>query len=198
MANGHAPVLWLVAGANGVGKTTYARHHIVSYSGTKSFVNLDEVARGLSPFDPEAERVRAQNVTSDFIDELIVRKKPKSFTIESSLTDGIKIPVISAMALGQGWRVHVLYLAVADSQVTRSRGAGLSLTNTKHTANFDRSVAAFRDVACFCNEWWVLENNNEPRLVANGQGRRTMSCDNDLTGLPAALSSQLQSMLIEA
>ena len=198
MANSSSPVLWLVAGANGVGKTTYARDHIQSYSGTKSFVNLDEIARGLSSFDPEAERVRAEEISEKFIEELITKRNPlKSFTIECSLIDGIKTSVVSTLAHGHGWRVHMLYLAVANAQVTRSRDAHLNDANKKHLTNFDRSVAKFRETACLCNEWWVLDNNNEPRLIANGQARRAMSCENDLNGLPASLSNQLQVMLKE-
>ena len=49
------PTLWLIAGPNGVGKTTYAFRHIRAVSGTTRFVNLDEIARGLSPLEPQAE-----------------------------------------------------------------------------------------------------------------------------------------------
>jgi predicted ABC-type ATPase len=48
------PVLWFVAGAHGVGKTSFAFKHISAISGSTDFVNLDEIARGLSPINPEA------------------------------------------------------------------------------------------------------------------------------------------------
>jgi predicted ABC-type ATPase len=51
MPNGH-PTFWLIAGPNGVGKTTYAMRHLKSVSGSVNFVNLDEIARGLSPLEP--------------------------------------------------------------------------------------------------------------------------------------------------
>lgn len=44
--------LWLIAGPNGVGKTTYARRYLRSVAGTSAFVNLDEIGRGLSPLEP--------------------------------------------------------------------------------------------------------------------------------------------------
>ena len=37
------PQLWIVAGPNGVGKTTYAFRYIRAVSGSTSFVNLDEI-----------------------------------------------------------------------------------------------------------------------------------------------------------
>ena len=41
------PILWLLAGPEGVGKTTYAFRHIRAVSGVSDFVNLDEIALGL-------------------------------------------------------------------------------------------------------------------------------------------------------
>jgi predicted ABC-type ATPase len=53
------PQLWIVAGPNGVGKTTYAFRYIRAVSGSASFVNLDEIARGLSPLDhPQSNDAR--------------------------------------------------------------------------------------------------------------------------------------------
>jgi len=46
-----AAKLWLIAGAEGVGKTTWTFRHIRAVSGSDEFVNLDEFARGISPLD---------------------------------------------------------------------------------------------------------------------------------------------------
>jgi predicted ABC-type ATPase len=46
--------LWLIAGPNGVGKTTYAMRHLRAVLGTVHFLSLDEIARGLSPLEPRA------------------------------------------------------------------------------------------------------------------------------------------------
>ena len=52
---------WLIAGPNGVGKTTYAFKNVPAVSGSMNFVNLDEIARGLSPLEPRlAEREAAR------------------------------------------------------------------------------------------------------------------------------------------
>src|SRR3954465_2256685 len=62
MPNGR-PTFWLIAGPNGVGKTTYAMRHLRAVSGSINFVNLDEIARGLSPLDPSAAQIDAARVT---------------------------------------------------------------------------------------------------------------------------------------
>jgi cell division protein FtsA len=54
------PTLWLIAGPDGVGKTTYARRYLRAVAGTERFVNLDEIARGFSPLTPtpDAEDIK--------------------------------------------------------------------------------------------------------------------------------------------
>ena len=46
------PTIYLVAGCNGAGKTTFAREFLTSI-GVIRFLNADEIARGLSPLRPE-------------------------------------------------------------------------------------------------------------------------------------------------
>ena len=42
-----------IGGPNGAGKTTAARRLVPKGLGIREFVNADEIARGLSPFNPE-------------------------------------------------------------------------------------------------------------------------------------------------
>jgi len=43
----------MIGGPNGAGKTTAARRLVPKGLGIREFVNADEIARGLSPFNPE-------------------------------------------------------------------------------------------------------------------------------------------------
>jgi predicted ABC-type ATPase len=51
--------LYIIAGPNGVGKTTFARKFLPKYANCKNFVNADLIAQGMSPFSPEAAAIRA-------------------------------------------------------------------------------------------------------------------------------------------
>jgi len=51
--------LYIIAGPNGVGKTTFARTFLPEYADCKNFINADLIAEGISPFPPEAAAVRA-------------------------------------------------------------------------------------------------------------------------------------------
>ena len=59
------PTIYLVAGCNGAGKTTFAREFLPSI-GVIRLLNADEIARGLSPLRPE---VVAFNLESKLVRE---------------------------------------------------------------------------------------------------------------------------------
>jgi len=50
--------LYIIAGPNGVGKTTFARTFLPKYADCKNFINADLIAEGISPFSPESAAVR--------------------------------------------------------------------------------------------------------------------------------------------
>ncbi len=48
------PELFIIAGPNGAGKTTASFTILPQIFNCREFVNADEIARGLSPFNPES------------------------------------------------------------------------------------------------------------------------------------------------
>ncbi len=51
--------VYIVAGPNGSGKTTFARTFLPDYAKCSNFVNADLIAQGLSPFSPRAAAMKA-------------------------------------------------------------------------------------------------------------------------------------------
>jgi predicted ABC-type ATPase len=51
--------LYVIAGCNGAGKTTASYTILPEILDCKEFVNADEIARGLSPFQPEKVSLQA-------------------------------------------------------------------------------------------------------------------------------------------
>lgn len=66
--------LYIIAGPNGVGKTTFARKFLPKYANCKNFVNADLIAQGMSLFSPEAAAVRAGRLVLKEIDCFAQRK----------------------------------------------------------------------------------------------------------------------------
>jgi len=52
-------ILYIIAGCNGAGKTTASLTILPEIWKCKEFVNADEIARGLSPFNPEGVAIEA-------------------------------------------------------------------------------------------------------------------------------------------
>jgi predicted ABC-type ATPase len=59
--------LYVIAGPNGVGKTTFAREFLPQYADCKNFVNADLIAQGMAPFSPETAALRAGRMMLDEI-----------------------------------------------------------------------------------------------------------------------------------
>ena len=53
------PTLYIIAGPNGVGKTTFADRYLPDEARQLEFVNADLIARGLSPYDPDSVSMEA-------------------------------------------------------------------------------------------------------------------------------------------
>lgn len=53
------PNIYIIGGGNGSGKTTLAKELLPEFSATFEYVNADEIAVGLSPFNPEAVAIQA-------------------------------------------------------------------------------------------------------------------------------------------
>ncbi len=69
----------VIGGPNGAGKTTAASRLLPITLGLHEFLNADEIARGLSPFDPEANALAAGRLMIDRIDKLVAAGKTFSF-----------------------------------------------------------------------------------------------------------------------
>lgn len=100
---------WLIAGPNGVGKTTYALRHLRAAIGSIHFVNLDEIARGLSPLEPRAADRSAGRVALMRARELI--RARRTFAMETTLAGRSHLGLVSE-AEARGLRFGLLYLAL--------------------------------------------------------------------------------------
>ena len=75
--------LYIISGCNGAGKTTASYTVLPDVLECKEFVNADEIARGLSPFNPESMAIEAGRLMLQRINELL--KNQQNFSIETTL-----------------------------------------------------------------------------------------------------------------
>jgi len=76
--------LYIIAGCNGAGKTTASYTILPEILDCKEFVNADEIAKGISPFQPEKAGIEAGRLMLNRINKLL--KSGESFAFETTLS----------------------------------------------------------------------------------------------------------------
>jgi predicted ABC-type ATPase len=75
--------LYIISGCNGAGKTTASFTILPEILNCKEFVNADEIAKGLSPFQPEKVSFEAGRIMLKRINELL--ESNENFAFETTL-----------------------------------------------------------------------------------------------------------------
>jgi predicted ABC-type ATPase len=73
------PNLFIIAGCNGAGKTTASFTVLPEMLNCDEFINADEIARGLSPLNPDRAAIDAGRLMLTKIDNLILKQKDFAF-----------------------------------------------------------------------------------------------------------------------
>ena len=110
--------LYIIAGPNGIGKTTFARTFLPKYADCKNFINADLIAEGISPFSPEAAAVRAGRLMLNEIGFFAQRRA--TFAFETTLSGRSYLRLIRQLKK-QGYEVHIFFLWVKSVDVALSR-----------------------------------------------------------------------------
>ena len=104
--NMEAKHLYIISGPNGAGKTTASYSVLPKILQCKEFVNADEIARGLSPFNPESVAIEAGRLMLSRIADLL--RKNESFSIETTLSTRSYFRLVEK-AHQQGYEVTLLF-----------------------------------------------------------------------------------------
>lgn len=112
------PNLYIIAGPNGAGKTTAAYTFLPEILQVKQFVNADEIARGISPFDPASVAIQAIKVMLQRIDQLLAGRE--SFGFETTLTTISYLKTVEH-AKSIGYPVTLFYVWLNTPQVAVER-----------------------------------------------------------------------------
>lgn len=108
--------LWILAGGNGAGKTTFYNQYIAKY-GIK-FVNADLIAKDLDSNQPEDLSYQAATIAAKIREDLI--GKGATFCFETVFSHESKIDFI-AQAKAQGYQVILIYIHLSTSQLNEAR-----------------------------------------------------------------------------
>ena len=118
--NKNMPNLFIVSGCNGAGKTTASYTVLPEILGCEEFVNADEIAKGLSPFNPKGVAIDAGRVMLMRMDSLI--KQKQTFSIET--THAIKMyEKLVQNVQKQGYAVSLIYFWLKSPELAMQRVA---------------------------------------------------------------------------
>jgi predicted ABC-type ATPase len=110
--------LYIIAGCNGAGKTTASFTILPEMLDCREFVNADEIARGLSPFQPDTVAFEAGRIMLHRVDELLGRGV--TFALETTLATKIYQQKIRT-AQQQGYTVILLFFWLNSPGLAQER-----------------------------------------------------------------------------
>lgn len=162
--------LYILAGCNGAGKTTAAFHLLPGILQCKEFVNADEIARGISPFQPEKATFEAGKIMTRRIEDLM--NAEKSFAIETTLA-AISYLRTVRVAQKRGYYVTLIFFWLPDVELAKARvrlrvqEGGHSVPEKVIERRFRRGIVNFFDhFLPLCDNVMVFNNaSEEPKLV---------------------------------
>ena len=110
--------LYVIAGCNGAGKTTASFTILPGILDCREFVNADEIARGVSPFQPEKAAFEAGRIMLRRIEMLMGERA--SFAFETTLsTKSYKNTILEARSIG--YNVTLLYFWLESVALAKER-----------------------------------------------------------------------------
>ncbi len=167
--------LYIISGCNGAGKTTASYSVLPKMLDCLEFVNADEIARGLSPFNPESVAIEAARLMLQRIEDLLA--KDETFAIETTLATKSYINLVRR-AQAKGYRVNILFFWLRTPELALQRVAE-RVASGGH--NIPEEIVRRRYVAGISNLfrifipevdfWNIYDNSQKPRIQIALGGR---------------------------
>lgn len=165
------PTLYIIAGPNGVGKTTFADRYLPDEAKQLEFVNADLIARGLSPYDPDSVAIEAGKIVLRRIRELISHRT--GFTWETTMSGRTAVGWLrQACEAGYVLKAYFLWVRNPETTIRRIRQrvveGGHNILEDVSRRRFFKTIQNFFTVyRPLMTSWKLLQNELPgPRLLA--------------------------------
>lgn len=163
--------LYIIAGCNGAGKTTASFTILPDILDCKEFVNADEIAKGLSPFQPDKVAFEAGRIMLHRVNELLAHGE--TFAFETTLaTKSYRSKVIEAQSKGYNVSLLFFWLNSTDLAIERVRTRVLEGGHNIPTDVIERRYVngiknLFNIYLPIVNECMIFDNSDGmPELLA--------------------------------
>ena len=177
--------VYIIAGSNGSGKTTFAKTFLPGYTGCLHFVNSDLIARGLSPFSPRIAAMKAGRLVLEQISDLA--GKGLDFGFETTLSGKSYINRLRDLK-ANGYALHLFFLWIPSVKLAVTRikdrvaAGGHNVPRQDVRRRFPRGIRnLFKFYRPLLGSWMLLNNSSAtPTLIAKEKGNQLTIIDTDL------------------
>lgn len=167
------PRLYIISGCNGAGKTTASYSLLPEMLDCSEFVNSDEFAKGLSPFDPSKASIQASRYMLMKIRYLL--KKKRDFAVETTLATRTLLKT-AKMAQEAGYTITLLYFWLKSPEMAIER-VKARVSTGGHDIPVETIIRRyhvgidyfFHFYSPICERWILADNSQIPfRVIAEG------------------------------
>jgi len=177
--------VYIIAGSNGSGKTTFAQTFLPEYAKCTRFINADLIAAGLSPFSPQQVAIKAGKLVLEQIKEYL--KCGLDFGFETTMSGKTYLKYFKYLK-EKGYKIHIFFLWIPSSQLAIARvrdrvtQGGHNVLTKDIKRRFERSTKKFLQEYRLLADKWILFNNAEtkPKIIAKKHNAHIDIIDQDL------------------
>jgi predicted ABC-type ATPase len=179
------PNLYVIAGCNGAGKTTTSYTVLPEMLQCKEFVNADEIAKGLSPFQPETVSFQAGRIMLSRIKELLTEKL--DFGFETTLSTRSYLPILNK-AKESGYRIILIFFWLESPELAKARVKSRVEKGGHHIGDLIIERRYYRGLSNFfsryseVSDFWMFYDNSgeKPKAIAKGHRLGSYTFNNEL------------------
>ena len=178
------PTLWIIAGVNGAGKTTFYQERLSKQTNAE-FVNADVMERERWPNEVGKHSLTAQKLADERRRELLQQKK--SFIAETVFSHPSKVDLVRD-AKAAGFRVELIHINVRNAELAIKRisrrvsKGGHNVPDETVRARYPRALAMVKQAMAIADRTRIFDNSafGKPHqyVMTIEQGRVTKAGEN--------------------